>query len=113
MVVMGGRFFVLKTLVELINIGVFSLALIKKKCYWKKYLKGDDIKASFNGKDLRYFDAIRGELKNEQFYINRMKEPEYVPLLYDHLWFQILFRQGSSIGLKLWYQYKEGTVQVY
>ena len=51
-VVLDSGFCVLKGIVELKKRGVYVSALIKKRRYWPKYIKGDDIKSHFDGKDV-------------------------------------------------------------
>ena len=51
--------------------------IINKRQYWQTYVKGDRIKAHFNWEDPGYFDAIRREIQNQQFYIYEMKEPDF------------------------------------
>ena len=48
-IVLDSGFCVLKALVELKKRRVFAHDLIKKRKYWPKYIKGDEIKAHFEG----------------------------------------------------------------
>ena len=61
-VVLDSGFCVLRALVELRKRGVFAHALIKKRKYWPKYIKGDEIKAHFEGLEVGTADAIKGTL---------------------------------------------------
>ena len=79
-VVMDSGFCVLKAIIELRKAGVFSSALIKKRRYWPRYVKGEEIKEHFANKDPGSFDAIKGRMENTDFYIYGMKEPDYVLL---------------------------------
>ena len=51
-VIQGSGFCVLKGIIELKKRGVYASALIKKRKYWPKHIKGDDIKTHFDGKDV-------------------------------------------------------------
>ena len=44
---MDRGFCVLKALVELVKVGVFASAVIKKRQYWPKYIKGGEINDHF------------------------------------------------------------------
>ena len=79
-VVMDSGFCVLQAIVELRKAGVFSSAMIKKRRYWPRYVKGEQIKEHFAGKEAGAFDAMKGKLQNTDFYIYGMKEPDYVLL---------------------------------
>ena len=83
LVVMGSYFCVLQSLAELRSIRVFRSARIKKWLYCPIYVKGDGTKAHCNEKNPGYYDAISGELQNQNFYIYRMQEPNYVLLFMD------------------------------
>ena len=77
-VVLDSGFCVLKGIVELKNRGVYASALIKKRCYWPKYIKGDDIKSHFDGKDVGNCDSWKGQMDEVDFHVYAMKEPDYV-----------------------------------
>ncbi|KAL7578819.1 hypothetical protein ACA910_016040 [Epithemia clementina (nom. ined.)] len=78
LVILDSGFCVLKGIIELRKKGVFASALIKKRRYWPKYIRGEEIRAHFDGKDVGATDSWRGELDNTPFHIYAMKEPEYV-----------------------------------
>ena len=42
-VIMDSGFCILKALTKLASVGVYSSAVIKKRRYWPKYIRGDDI----------------------------------------------------------------------
>ena len=77
-VVLDSGFCVLKGIVELKKRGVYASALIKKRRYWPKYIKGDDIKSHFDGKDVGDCDAWKGQMDEVDFHVYTMKEPDYV-----------------------------------
>ena len=71
-VILDSRFCVLKGIIELRKKGVFASALIKKRRYWPKYIKGDDIK------DVGDANSWAGTLDNIPFHVYAMKEPDYI-----------------------------------
>ena len=77
-VVLDSGFRVLKGIVELKKRGVYASALIKKRRYWPKYIKGDDIKSHFDGKDVGDCDSWKGQMDEVDFHVYAMKEPDYV-----------------------------------
>ena len=77
-VVLDSGFCVLKGIVELKKRGVYASALIRKHRYWPKYIKGDDIKSHFDGKDVGDCDSWKGQMDEVDFHVNAMKEPDYV-----------------------------------
>ena len=77
-VILDSGFCVLKGIIELRKKGVFASALIKKRRYWPKFIRGDDIKAHFDNKEVGATDSWAGELDNIPFHVYAMKEPDYV-----------------------------------
>ena len=80
MVVLDSGFCVLKGIVELKKRGVYASALIKKRKYWPKYIKGDAIKQQhFDDKDVGDCDSWKGNMDKVPFHVEyAMKEPDYV-----------------------------------
>ena len=81
LVVLDSSFCVLQGLVELMKLGVFAHALIKKRRYWPKHVKGDEIIQHFANKEVGSADALRGQLDGVPVYIYGMKEPDYTMML--------------------------------
>ena len=77
-VVLDSGFCVVKGIIELIKRGVFAAALIKKRRYWPRYVRGDEIREHFDSKAVGDADAWRGTLDGHSFEIHAMKEPDYV-----------------------------------
>ena len=77
-VILNSGFCVLKGIIELRKKGVFASALIKKRRYWPEYIKGDDIKAHFDNKNMGDADSWAGTLDNIPFHEYAMKEPDYI-----------------------------------
>ena len=77
-VILDSGFYVLKGIIELRKKGVFASALIKKRRYWPKYIKGDVIKAHFEDKNVGDADSWAGTLDNIPFHVYAMKELDYV-----------------------------------
>ena len=78
MVVLDSGFCVLKGIVELKKRGVYASALIKKRKYWPKYIKGDAIEQHFDDKDVGDCDSWKGNMDEVPFHVYAMKEPDYV-----------------------------------
>ena len=70
--------YVLKGIVELRKRGVFALALIKKRRYWPKFIKVNDVKAHFAYHEVGAVNAWPGHLDGVKFHVGCMKEPDYV-----------------------------------
>ena len=81
LVVLDSGFCVLQGLVELKRLGVFAHALIKKRRYWPKHVKGDDIIQHFANKEVGSADALQGQLDGVPVYIYGMKDPDYTMML--------------------------------
>lgn len=77
-VVLDSGFCVVKGIVELLKQGVFAAALIKKRRYWPRYVRGDEIRQHFDSKAVGDADAWSGTLDGQSFKIHSMKEPDYV-----------------------------------
>ena len=86
---------VLKGIVELRKKGVFTSALIKKRGYWLKYIRGDKGKEHFNNKEVGDADSWGGKLEDVSFHVFAMKEPDDVMSLM------------STYGMNVWDDYKE------
>jgi Transposase IS4 len=61
--------------------GVFGAAIVKKRRYWPKYVKGDEIKTYFEGRQVGDADALSATLDGTHFHLMSMKEPDYVMTL--------------------------------
>ena len=68
----------LKGNIELGKKGVFASALIKKRRYWLKFIRGDEIKAHFADKDVGDADSWARVLDDKPFHVYAMKEPDHV-----------------------------------
>ena len=62
-------FCMLQGIVELQKVGVNAHALIKKRRYWLKYVKGDEIIEHFKDKQVGFADALPGMLDGIPVYI--------------------------------------------
>eukprot|EP00980_Cylindrotheca_fusiformis_P024084 scaffold11524_cov91-Cylindrotheca_fusiformis.AAC.3 len=76
--VLDSGFCVVKGITELSKKGVFAAALIKKRRYWPKYVRGEEIKDHFRDKGVGEADSWSGTLDSCPFQIHCMKEPDYV-----------------------------------
>ena len=77
-VVLDSGFCVLKGIVELKKKGVFAAALIKKRRYWPKHIKGNDIINHFANLDVGDVNALEGTMDGVALHVTAMKEPDYV-----------------------------------
>ena len=77
-VVMDSGFCVVKAITELRKVGIYSHALIKKRKYWPRFIKGEEIKEHFADKDPGYFDAMKMKYDDVDFHVVGLKEPDYV-----------------------------------
>ena len=78
--VLDSGFCVLDALVQLKQCGVFADALIKKRCYWSKYIPRDSIIQDFTDKQVGFSNAKKGVLNGVPFHLYAMKEPNYTML---------------------------------
>ena len=77
-VICDSGFCVLKAVAKCKEVGVYVSALIKKRRYWPKHVKGDEIKAHFEDKEVGYVDAIQCKMDGQDLYIMGCKVPDYV-----------------------------------
>ena len=77
-VILDSGFCVLKGIVELKKHGVYASALIKKRKYWPKYIKGGAIRDNFKDKNVGDCNSWKGSMEEVPFHVYAMKEPDYV-----------------------------------
>ena len=58
--------------------GVYSSAVIKKRRYWPRHVKGNDVIQHFDNKKIGSYDALPGQLDGVPFHLVCMKEENYV-----------------------------------
>ena len=80
-VVMDSGFCVLDALLELKIRGVYGSAVIKKRKYWPKGIKGDEIIEHMHDRSLGDVDALYGTKDNKSFYVYAMKDAIYTMML--------------------------------
>ena len=71
-------FGVLLSVIALKKMGVFSAALIKKRRYWPRYVKGEEIKAHFEDAPVGDSKIFPGEINGVKFDLFCLKYPDYV-----------------------------------
>eukprot|EP00594_Rhizosolenia_setigera_P000610 CAMPEP_0178944722 /NCGR_PEP_ID=MMETSP0789-20121207/3318_1 /TAXON_ID=3005 /ORGANISM="Rhizosolenia setigera, Strain CCMP 1694" /LENGTH=700 /DNA_ID=CAMNT_0020624495 /DNA_START=47 /DNA_END=2146 /DNA_ORIENTATION=- len=76
-VVLDSGFCVLQGIVELYKKGVFAAAYIKKRRFWPKYVKGDDIDKFMKDDVVGTTRVHYGILDRIKYYIFNLKEPDY------------------------------------
>jgi len=77
-IMMGSMFCILQGIVELQKMGVFTSALIKKRCCCPKHIQGDTTAEHFKDKEVGAVDAWPGTLDGVKFNIFAMKELDYI-----------------------------------
>ena len=70
-------FYVLQALIELLLVGGYSSAVIKKRRYWQKYIDGEGIDQHFQTKEVGECVKLPGTLTVKVFSIFCMKEENY------------------------------------
>ena len=74
LVILDSGFCVLKGLVEFKKIGVFASAVIKKRRYWPKFIKGEEINDYMKDKKNGYSDVATGILEGVKYNVFVMKD---------------------------------------
>ena len=77
-VVLDSGFCVLQGIIELRKRGVFAAAVIKKRRYWPKHIKGDEIKNKMEKEPVGTQGRLPGKLDGMDFDIFTSTEPDYV-----------------------------------
>jgi Transposase IS4 len=72
-IILDSGFCVLKGLIELRKKGLYASALIKKRRYWPKHVKGDDVKNHFDSKAISDSEAWYGTYDNHPWHLFAMK----------------------------------------
>ena len=81
-IVLNSGLCVFRALVKRRNRGVFAHALIKKRKYWPKHVKGDDIKAHFEGHEVGTANTIKGTHDQFPFHAFAMKGHDFIMSTY-------------------------------
>ena len=76
-IVLDSGFCILQGIIELRKLGLFAHAVIKKRRYWPRYVKGNDIDAHMSNMDVGTQQVMSGKLDSLEFYIYNMKEPAF------------------------------------
>jgi Transposase IS4 len=79
-VILDSGFCVLKELLVLRKTGVFAQAVIKKRRYWPKHVKGDMIKAHLDQHELSQVNALQGQSDGVNFSTIAMKDTGYTSI---------------------------------
>ena len=79
-VVLDSGFCILKAIIELQKVGVYSCALIKKQKYWPTLVPGEAMQRFFDeeGIEMGGTHAIQGVFEGTTYNLWGMKEPDYV-----------------------------------
>ena len=76
-IILDSGFCVLKGITELMKRGIYAGALIKKRRYWPKFIKGDAMDAHMSTKATGETACLTGMMDNVKYYVFAMKEPDY------------------------------------
>ena len=109
-VILDSGFCVLEGLIELRKVGVFAGALIKKRRYWPKHVKGEMIDNHFKDKEVGQVDSWNGKLNDTPYDIFCLKEPDYVMKImatYGELTFPDGQRESTRVVQK-----DDGTTEI-
>ena len=74
-IILDSGFCVLKGIIELRKKGLYASALIKKRRFWPKYIRSEEIKAHFESLECGFVNARQEKLDNIPFQTYCMKEP--------------------------------------
>ena len=77
-VILDSGFCVLKAIIQLRKVGVYASAVIKKRCYWPSYVKGDVMNKHMSEKQLGECDCIKGEMDGVAYNLFCMRDVDYV-----------------------------------
>ena len=77
-VVLDSGFCILKALLDLKKVGVYTVAVIKKQQYWPKYVPRDNIDEKMKGCEIGKNKVITGKLDDEQYKFFMMEDPKCV-----------------------------------
>lgn len=77
-VILDSGFCVLKGLIELKKVGGYAGAIIKKRRYWPRYIKGYDIEEHMKDNKVGTTDTATGILEGINYNVFAMKEPEFL-----------------------------------
>ena len=80
-VVLDSGFCVLRALIELRLRGVFAAAVIKKRRYWPKHIKGDEIKMARENDEIGKQSRLPGSYNDIPFSIFTSMEPDYLLMM--------------------------------
>eukprot|EP00957_Ditylum_brightwellii_P012972 980260-Ditylum_brightwellii.AAC.2 len=81
LVVLDSDFCVLQGIIDLKKKRVFAAALIKKRSYWPKHIKGDEIQKHMDSKAIGEVNVLHGTLDDVLFHVYCMKELDYVMMI--------------------------------
>jgi hypothetical protein len=76
-VILDSGFCVLKTIIELKQRGIYSCALIKKRCFWPTGVPGDAMDTHMATKEVGGVDAVQGSQDGVTYNLWTMKELDY------------------------------------
>ena len=76
-VILDSGFCVVQGIIELLKIGVFAGAYIKKRRFWPRFVKGDAIDEKMAYEKVGTIRTVGGIVESIRYYIFNLKEPDY------------------------------------
>ena len=77
-VILDSGFCVLDAILKLRSRGVYASAVIKKRRYWPKHIKGDEIERHMKDKNIGDIDVINGNINDIAYKVFCLKDAGYV-----------------------------------
>ena len=99
-VILDSGFCVLEAIIELKKKGVFASAMIKKRRYWPKHVKGDDIKERMKDKEVGTCERLPGILNGIYCDLYALKEPDYI-LMMMSTYGSLIIKDGQHDSIRL------------
>ena len=93
-VILDSGFCVVQGIVELLKKGVYAGAQIKKRRYWPKFVKGDQMMDDMTNDSYGTTKGVQGMMDNICYFIFAQKEPDYTSMIMST--YGCLMEQGKQ-----------------
>ena len=104
MVILDIRFCVVQGIVELLKKGVYAGAQIKKRRYWPKFVKGDQMINDMANDPYGTTKGVQEMMNNVFYFIFAHKEPDYTSMIMST--YGCLMEQGKLQSRRM----KDGAI---
>ena len=104
MVILDSGFCVVQGIVELLKKGVYAGAQIKKRRYWPKFVKGDQMMDDMTNDSYGTTKGVQGMMDNICYFIFAQKEPDYTSMIMST--YGCLMEQGKQQSRRM----KDGAI---